>query len=40
MTRSPLAQGMARLEYRSLRFEEEWVPDPEDGFYQEAMVRW
>ena len=27
-----------QLEYRSLRFEEEWVPEPEDGFFQEAMV--
>jgi len=31
-------QGMPKLEYRSLRFEEEWVPDPPDGFFQEAMV--
>jgi len=31
-------QGMPRLEYRSLRFEEEWVPEPEDGFFQPAMV--
>ena len=31
-------QGMPRLEYRSLRFEEEFVPEPEDGFFQEAMV--
>jgi len=30
--------GMPKLEYRSLRFEEEWVPEPEDGFFQEAMV--
>jgi UDP-galactopyranose mutase len=32
------AQGMPKLEYRSLRFEEEWVPEPDDGFFQEAMV--
>jgi len=31
-------QGMPKLEYRSLRFVEEWVPEPEDGFFQEAMV--
>lgn len=31
-------QGMPRLEYRSIRFAEEWIPEPEDGFYQEAMV--
>jgi len=31
-------QGMPRLEYRSLRVEEEFVPEPEGGFYQEAMV--
>jgi len=31
-------QGMPKLEYRSLKFEETWVEDPEDGFYQEAMV--
>ena len=31
-------QGMPRLEYRSLRFEEEFVPEPEGGFFQEAMV--
>jgi UDP-galactopyranose mutase len=31
-------QGMPRLEYRSLRFEEEFVAEPEGGFYQEAMV--
>ena len=30
--------GLPKLEYRSLRFEEEFVPEPEDGFYQEAMV--
>ena len=27
----------AKLEYRSLRFEEEYISDP-GGFYQEAMV--
>mmetsp|Transcript_3523 Transcript_3523/g.7515 ORF Transcript_3523/g.7515 Transcript_3523/m.7515 type:complete len:468 (-) Transcript_3523:686-2089(-) len=31
-------QGMPKLEYRSIRFEEEWVPEPEGGFFQEAMV--
>ena len=31
------ALGMPRLEYRSLRFEEEFL-EPEDGFFQEAMV--
>ena len=31
-------QGMPRLEYRSIVFEEEWVPNPPDGFFQEAMV--
>jgi len=31
-------QGMPRLEYRSIRFEEEYVENPEKGFYQEAMV--
>merc|ERR1711988_1296386 len=31
-------QGMPKLEYRSIRFEEIWVPEPEGGFYQEAMV--
>jgi len=31
-------QGMPKLEYRSLRFEEIWVPEPEQGFFQEAMV--
>jgi len=31
-------QGMPKLEYRSLRFEEEFVPEPADGFFQEAMV--
>jgi len=31
-------QGMPKLEYRSLRFVEEFVPEPEDGFFQEAMV--
>jgi len=32
------AQGMPRLEYRSLRFEHEFVPEPQGGFFQEAMV--
>lgn len=31
-------QGMPKLEYRSIRFEEIWVPEPEEGFFQEAMV--
>jgi len=31
-------QGMPKLEYRSIKFLEEWVPEPEDGYYQEAMV--
>jgi len=31
-------QGMPKLEYRSIRFEDEWVPAPEGGYYQEAMV--
>jgi len=31
-------QGMPKLEYRSIRFEEEYVEAPEKGFYQEAMV--
>eukprot|EP00793_Prasinoderma_coloniale_P005765 PRCOL_00004239-RA len=30
--------GMPQLEYRSLRFEEEYVEEPEGGFFQEAMV--
>ncbi|CAK9093934.1 UDP-galactopyranose mutase (UGM) (UDP-GALP mutase) (Uridine 5-diphosphate galactopyranose mutase) [Durusdinium trenchii] len=32
------ALGMPKLEYRSLRFEEEFLQEPEDGFFQEAMV--
>eukprot|EP00441_Pelagodinium_beii_P041502 CAMPEP_0197648486 /NCGR_PEP_ID=MMETSP1338-20131121/27783_1 /TAXON_ID=43686 ORGANISM="Pelagodinium beii, Strain RCC1491" /NCGR_SAMPLE_ID=MMETSP1338 /ASSEMBLY_ACC=CAM_ASM_000754 /LENGTH=472 /DNA_ID=CAMNT_0043222499 /DNA_START=47 /DNA_END=1465 /DNA_ORIENTATION=- len=32
------ALGMPKLEYRSLRFEEEYVEKPEGGFFQEAMV--
>merc|ERR1719335_1558944 len=31
-------QGMPKLEYRSLRFEEEYVEEPKGGFFQEAMV--
>jgi UDP-galactopyranose mutase len=31
-------QGMPKLEYRSIRFEEEFIPEPEAGFFQEAMV--
>jgi UDP-galactopyranose mutase len=30
--------GMPKLEYRSLRFEEEYVANPPDGFFQELMV--
>mmetsp|Transcript_29700 Transcript_29700/g.84717 ORF Transcript_29700/g.84717 Transcript_29700/m.84717 type:complete len:464 (+) Transcript_29700:75-1466(+) len=30
--------GMPKLEYRSLRFEEVYLDEPEEGFYQEAMV--
>jgi len=29
---------MPKLEYRSIRFEEEYVDDPKQGFFQEAMV--
>ena len=29
---------MPKLEYRSIRFEEVWVPEPEEGYFQEAMV--
>eukprot|EP00928_Gymnodinium_smaydae_P040008 TRINITY_DN2720_c0_g1_i3.p1 TRINITY_DN2720_c0_g1~~TRINITY_DN2720_c0_g1_i3.p1 ORF type:complete len:465 (+),score=72.73 TRINITY_DN2720_c0_g1_i3:83-1477(+) len=32
------AQGMPKLEYRSIRFENEFVAEPEGGFFQEAMV--
>merc|ERR1711990_959216 len=32
------AQGLPKLEYRSLRFEEEFIEEPEDGFYQPAFV--
>lgn len=32
------ALGMPKLEYRSLRFEEEFVPEPDAGYFQEAMV--
>merc|ERR1719284_966543 len=31
-------QGMPRLEYRSLIFDESYVEEPADGFFQEAMV--
>merc|ERR1712054_148127 len=32
-------QGLPKLEYRSLHFEEEYIEDPnKDGFHQEAMV--
>ena len=30
--------GMPKLEYRSLEFENTYVEDPEDGYFQEAMV--
>lgn len=30
--------GMPKLEYRSIRFDEEFIPAPDGGFYQEAMV--
>ena len=30
--------GMPKLEYRSLRFEEEYVDNPDGGFFQETMV--
>merc|ERR1719321_2639985 len=29
---------MPKLEYRSIRFEEEYVKEPEGGYFQEAMV--
>ena len=32
------ALGMPKLEYRSLRFEEEYVEEPDQGYFQEAMV--
>ncbi|KAJ8609757.1 hypothetical protein CTAYLR_009254 [Chrysophaeum taylorii] len=31
-------QGLPKLEYRSLRFEEEFIPEPTGGFYQPAFV--
>merc|ERR1712050_106099 len=30
--------GMPKLEYRSLHFEETYVEEPSEGFFQEAMV--
>jgi len=37
-----VAQGMPKLEYRSLHFDEEFVPEPKcqdkEGYFQEAMV--
>jgi len=30
--------GMPKLEYRSLHFEEKYVEEPDQGFFQEAMV--
>merc|ERR1712048_723451 len=32
------SQGMPKLEYRSIRFEEEYMASPDGGFFQEAMV--
>eukprot|EP01059_Diplonema_ambulator_P025239 TRINITY_DN4225_c0_g1_i1.p2 TRINITY_DN4225_c0_g1~~TRINITY_DN4225_c0_g1_i1.p2 ORF type:complete len:482 (+),score=215.29 TRINITY_DN4225_c0_g1_i1:52-1446(+) len=32
------SQGLPKLEYRSIRFEEEVVQEPEEGYFQEAMV--
>jgi len=32
------AMGMPKLEYRSVVFEEEYVEDADEGYYQEAMV--
>jgi len=32
------SQGLPKLQYRSIRFENEFVPAPEGGFFQEAMV--
>jgi len=31
-------QGLPKLEYRSIIFDNKWVPEPEDGFFQELMV--
>jgi len=31
-------QGMPKLEYRSIYFKEEYVEEPKEGFFQEAMV--
>eukprot|EP00746_Dinoflagellata_sp_MGD_P156722 gnl/MRDRNA2_/MRDRNA2_85948_c0_seq1.p1 gnl/MRDRNA2_/MRDRNA2_85948_c0~~gnl/MRDRNA2_/MRDRNA2_85948_c0_seq1.p1 ORF type:complete len:468 (-),score=93.23 gnl/MRDRNA2_/MRDRNA2_85948_c0_seq1:388-1791(-) len=31
-------QGMPKLEYRSINFEEIWVEDPPEGYFQPAMV--
>eukprot|EP01060_Flectonema_neradi_P024762 TRINITY_DN33642_c0_g1_i1.p1 TRINITY_DN33642_c0_g1~~TRINITY_DN33642_c0_g1_i1.p1 ORF type:complete len:456 (+),score=128.31 TRINITY_DN33642_c0_g1_i1:51-1418(+) len=32
------SQGLPKLEYRSIRFEEEVIKNPDEGFFQEAMV--
>ena len=32
------ALGMPKLEYRSIRFEEEYIEEPHGGYFQEAMV--
>ena len=32
------ALGLPKLEYRSLKFDEEFIDDPDDGFYQPAFV--
>ncbi|CAK0904161.1 unnamed protein product, partial [Prorocentrum cordatum] len=31
-------QGMPKLEYRSIRFEEEFIPEPDAGFFQETLA--
>lgn len=31
-------QGMKKLEYRSIRFDEQFIKEPEGGFFQELMV--
>merc|ERR1719453_1447462 len=31
-------QGMPKLEYRSIIFKNEWIPEPDQGFHQELMV--
>ena len=34
--RSSPWQGMPRLEYRSIEFHEEWIEEPDDGYFQEV----